>query len=118
MEIKVKLTQIFKSSLACWQHLNMACPQHDPTNGVVNPNTSHETIKIKAMVTIEKLPPLFLTQVITSTLSPCFVRTSLTYEAMAFPKIYMFQKNQWSHGNLPLVIQKMHNENKCIYYCL
>jgi hypothetical protein len=65
MEIKVKLTQILKPSMACWQHLNMACPQHDPTNGVVNPNISHETIKIKAMVTIEKLPPLFLTQVIT-----------------------------------------------------
>jgi hypothetical protein len=46
MEIKVKLTQILKSSMACWQHLNMASPQHDPTNGVVIPNTSHETIKI------------------------------------------------------------------------
>jgi hypothetical protein len=87
MEIKFKLTQILKSSMVCWQHLNMACPQHDPTNGVVNPNTSHESIKIKTLVTIEKLPPLFFTQVITQALTPCFIKTSLIYEAMALPKV-------------------------------
>jgi hypothetical protein len=35
MKIKVKPTQTLESFVACWQHLNMACPQHDPTNSVV-----------------------------------------------------------------------------------
>jgi len=31
MKIKVKPTQTLESLVACWQHLDMACPQHDPT---------------------------------------------------------------------------------------
>ncbi len=41
MKIKVKPTQTLESFVACWQHLNMACPQHDPTNSVVLIPTPH-----------------------------------------------------------------------------
>jgi hypothetical protein len=64
----------------------MACPQHAPTNGVVNPNTSHDTIEVNAVVMVEKLPFSSLTYAITQALNPCFARTSLTYKVMAFPK--------------------------------
>ncbi len=43
MEIVISLPQIFESSITWWQHLNISCPQYDPTKGVANLNTSHET---------------------------------------------------------------------------
>jgi hypothetical protein len=55
MEIDVSLTtQILVSSITYWQHLNMACHQKFPMNGVVNPNTSNKTIKIRVVIIVEK----------------------------------------------------------------
>jgi hypothetical protein len=56
IEIEVIPTQILESLVAYWQHLNMACPQHAPTNGVVNPNTSHDTREVNIVVLVERLP--------------------------------------------------------------
>jgi len=81
IEIEVRLTQILESSVAYWQH--MACPQHAPINGIVNPNTSHDTTEINAMVMVEKLPLSSLTYAIIQALNRCFARISLTYKAMA-----------------------------------
>jgi len=39
------------------EHLDIACPRHDPTRGVANPNTSHETKEVKATVMVN---PLYL----------------------------------------------------------
>jgi hypothetical protein len=55
MEIDVNLTtQIMVSSITYWQHLNMVCPQQFVINGVVNPNTSNKTTKVKVVIIIEK----------------------------------------------------------------
>jgi len=61
IEIEVRPTQTLESLIACWQHLNIACP----TNGVVNPNTSHDTIKVNAVAMVKRLNPSSLTYAIT-----------------------------------------------------
>ncbi len=86
------LGQHKESSVAYWQHLDMACPQHAPTNVVINPNTSHDTTEVNVMVMVEKLPPSSLTYVITQTWSPCFARTSLTCKTIAFLEVSTISK--------------------------
>jgi hypothetical protein len=60
MDIVVRPPQTLQSFVACWQNLDIACPQHDLTKGVANPNTSHETKEVKSMVMVERLTPLCL----------------------------------------------------------
>jgi hypothetical protein len=70
----------------------MTWPQHAPTNGVANPNTSHDMTKVNVVVMVERLPLSFLTYAIMQALNPCFARTSLTYKVMAFLEVLTISK--------------------------
>ncbi len=97
----INLEENLLPSMAYWQHLDMACPQHDPTKGVVSLNAWHETIEVKAMVMVETLPPSSLTYAITQVMNPCFASTSLTYKAIALLMVFAISKNptiMW-HGS-------------------
>jgi hypothetical protein len=61
MEIIVNLTHILVSTIAYWQHLDIACPQQLLMNGVINLNTLQETTKVRAMVIVVKSLPSFFT---------------------------------------------------------
>ncbi len=65
IEIKVRPAPTLEPLARYWQHLDMVCPQHGPTNGVVNPNTSHDTIEVNTMVLVEILHASSLTYAIT-----------------------------------------------------
>jgi hypothetical protein len=52
IEIEVKLTYTLESSMAHWQHLDIAWPQQVPTKGVNKPKTSQDTIVVKAKVMV------------------------------------------------------------------
>ncbi len=63
MEIDVSLAQTLVSYVAHWKHLDIACPQQLPMNGVVNLTISQEITKIKAMFIVIRLLPLSFTYV-------------------------------------------------------
>jgi hypothetical protein len=63
MEIDVSLAQSLVSFVAYWKHLDITCLQQLPMNGVVNPNTSQEITKIRAMFIVIRLLPLSFTYV-------------------------------------------------------
>ncbi len=64
IEIEVKLTHTLESSMAYWQHLDIAWPQQVPTKGVDKPKTSQDTIEVKTKVMVERLSLLSLTYAI------------------------------------------------------
>jgi hypothetical protein len=52
----------------------------------------------------------------TQTLSPYFASTSLTFRAMAFPKMFIVsKKTNYYVIRLPFVVQKMHDHHKGIH---
>jgi len=51
-----------------------------------------KTIEINAFITVSKLPPSSFTCAMIQMLSPYFASTSLTYKAIAFPKVFTISK--------------------------
>jgi hypothetical protein len=91
IEIEIKSAQTLESLVAYW-HVDMACPQHAPTNGVVNPNTSHDTIEINIVVLVKILPFSSLTYAITRALNPCLQGLHSPCKSMAFLKVSIISK--------------------------
>jgi hypothetical protein len=61
----------------------------------------HETIEVKAVLMVERLPASFLTYAITWVMNPCFANMSLTYKAIALLVVFTISKNpmvMW-HGS-------------------
>jgi hypothetical protein len=54
MKIKVRPRQTLESFVACWHNLDMACPQHDPTNSVVLTPTPHLKQESQIVVMVKK----------------------------------------------------------------
>jgi hypothetical protein len=116
IEIKVRLAQTLESLVAYWQHLDMACPQQAPTNGVINPDTSHDTTKVNTMVMVEILPPSSLTYTITPSNEPMFCKDFIDLQNHGIPESFDYLKKTNGYmTRLPIVIQKMHDENKCVH---
>ncbi len=92
IEIELKPSLTFESSVEYWQHLDMAWGQQDPTNDANNPNTSQDTTKVNAEVN-EKITLFIFDICKTQTLSPCFASTSFTYKTMAFTDVFIILKN-------------------------
>ncbi len=86
----------------------MACPQHDPTNGVVNPNISNEIIEVQVRIMVEILPPKVFNIINNMSIEPMFCKHFID-------ESQHFQKNQWLHDKAFTCHSKMHNESKCIH---
>ncbi len=59
IEIELKPSHTFESSVEYWQHLDMAWPQQDPTNNANNPSTSQDTTEVNAEVNGNVTPFIF-----------------------------------------------------------
>jgi hypothetical protein len=88
MEIDFSLVDILMSSIAYSQHVDIACPQQLPINGIVNPNSSQGTTEVRALVIVFRLLPSSFIYARILTFNPYVVNISFIYMAMATPKIF------------------------------
>ncbi len=101
MERKVRLTQILESSMACWQHLDMTCPQHVLTNGVINPNTWNKKNQCNGHGW--KIIPLVFDISNSPTIQAMLTNNSLTCKAMAILIFFVVSKKSmvtWQGSHL------------------
>jgi hypothetical protein len=81
IEIEVKPSYTFKSSMAYWQHLDIVRSLQALMKGTYNPINSQDTTEVNEEIMVKRLAPS-LTYVRTWTWSPCLISTSFTCSAI------------------------------------
>jgi hypothetical protein len=61
MEIKIRQIKNLQSYVACWQFLNITCPQHVLTNGIAKFSISHQITEVNVIIMVEISFPSSLT---------------------------------------------------------
>jgi len=115
---KSQAIRSFRIVCAMLTNLNITYLQHVFKNIIANPNTSHETIKITAIIMVEKLTPSSNTSNNLSN-EPMFSKYFINLQNHGIPRsFYCFKKIIDYMIRLSFVIQKMHNENKCSNFAM